>query len=298
MLGAVLIDRDAIVEVAEFLRPADFYRQANGSIYAAMLDLFERREPIDIVTVAEALERNEELEAIGGRAYLSSLSNETPTAVHAAQYARIVERKAVLRNLIGAAGRIAGIGYEDPAEIQEAIDRAESELFAVSQKRVDVGFSAAQVAPPRRLRPARLPARPPRRDQRRPDRLPGPRRADDRPPAERPGHRRGPAVGRQDELRAQHRGARRRPRAQERRRVQPRDEQGAARPAPALERRQHRLAAAAHGLPRGARLRAHRPGHELALGSADVHRRHARTSARWSCGPRPAGSRRRPASTS
>ena len=113
----------------------------------------------------------EELEAIGGRAYLSQpVSNQTPTAVHAAQYARIVERKAVLRNLIGAAGKIAGIGYEDPAEIQEAIDRAESELFAVSQKRVDAGFSAAQVAAPRRLRPARLPPRPPRRDQRRPDR--------------------------------------------------------------------------------------------------------------------------------
>jgi replicative DNA helicase len=141
VLGAILIDRDAVVEVAEFLRPDDFYRQANGRIYAAILDLFERREPIDIVTVAEALERSEDLEAIGGRAYLSSLSNETPTAVHAAQYARIVERKAVLRNLIGAAGRIAGIGYEDPAEIQEAIDRAEAELFAVSQKRIDAGFS-------------------------------------------------------------------------------------------------------------------------------------------------------------
>src|SRR6188474_2960940 len=85
VLGAVLIDRDAIVEVAEFLRPADFYRKANELIYSAMLDLFERREPIDIVTVAEALERREELETIGGRAYLSSLSNETPTAVHAAQ---------------------------------------------------------------------------------------------------------------------------------------------------------------------------------------------------------------------
>ena len=142
VLGAILIDRDAVVEVAEFLRPEDFYRQANGRIYAAILDLFERREPIDIVTVAESLERREELEAVGGRAYLSSLSNETPTAVHAAQYARIVERKAVLRGLIGAAGRIAGIGYEDPAEIQEAIDRAEAELFAVSQKRVDAGFSA------------------------------------------------------------------------------------------------------------------------------------------------------------
>ena len=140
VLGAILIDRDAIVEIAEFLRPADFYRQANGKIFEAVLELFERREPIDIVTVSEALERSTELEGIGGRAYLSSLSNSTPTAVHAVQYARIVERKAVLRNLIGAAGRIAGIGYEDSPEIQESIDRAEAELFAVSQKRVDSGF--------------------------------------------------------------------------------------------------------------------------------------------------------------
>jgi replicative DNA helicase len=141
VLGSVLIDRDAVVEVAEFLRPEDFYRQANGLIYGAMLELFERREPIDIVTVAETLERKGELDAIGGRSYLSSLSNETPTAVHAVQYARIVERKAVLRNLIAAAGKIAGIGYEDPAEIQEAIDRAETELFAVSERRVHAGFS-------------------------------------------------------------------------------------------------------------------------------------------------------------
>jgi replicative DNA helicase len=141
VLGSILIDRDAVVEVAEFLRPDDFYRQAHGLVFTAMLDLFERREPIDIVTVAEVLERTDQLEQVGGRSYLSSLSNQTPTAVHAVQYARIVERKAVLRNLIVAAGRIAGIGYEDPAEIQDAIDRAEGELFAVSQRRVDAGFS-------------------------------------------------------------------------------------------------------------------------------------------------------------
>ena len=140
VLGAILIDRDAVVEVAEFLRPADFYRQANGKIFEAVLELFEKREPIDIVTVAEALERSGDIEAIGGRAYLSNLSSSTPTAVHAVQYARIVERKAVLRNLIGAAGRIAGIGYEDSPEIQESIDRAEAELFSVSQKRVASGF--------------------------------------------------------------------------------------------------------------------------------------------------------------
>ena len=105
-------------------------------------DLWERREPIDIITVAETLERTGELETIGGRAYLSSLSEQTPTAVFASQYARIVERKAVLRNLISAAGRIAGIGYEDGPEVQEAIDRAEAELFAVSERRLQAGFSS------------------------------------------------------------------------------------------------------------------------------------------------------------
>jgi replicative DNA helicase len=141
VLGAILIDRDAIIEVAEFLRPDDFYRQAHGIVYRAMIELFERREPIDVVTVAESLERTNDLEASGGRAFLSELSTQTPTAVHAVQYARIVERKAVLRNLIGAAGKIAGIGYEDPAQVQEAIDRAESELFAVSNRRVTTGFA-------------------------------------------------------------------------------------------------------------------------------------------------------------
>jgi replicative DNA helicase len=141
VLGSILIDRETIIEIAEFLQPQDFYRQAHGNIYKAMLELFERREPVDLVTVAESLERSEDLEQVGGRAYLSQLSNQTPTAVHAVQYARIVERKAVLRNLIGAAGKIAGIGYEDPAEIQEAIDRAESELFQVSNRRITAGFS-------------------------------------------------------------------------------------------------------------------------------------------------------------
>ena len=141
VLGSILIDPEAIIEVAEFLQPEDFYRQANGTIYAAMVDLYSRSEPIDIITVSEALERGGNLESIGGRAYLTGLSNQTPTAVHAAQYGRIVERKAVLRNLIGAAGKIAGIGYEDPADVSEAIDRAEAELFAVSGRRLDAGFA-------------------------------------------------------------------------------------------------------------------------------------------------------------
>jgi replicative DNA helicase len=141
VLGSILIDRDAIIEVADFLTPDDFYRQAHSRIFAAMLGLSERGEPIDIVTVAEALERSGELEAVGGAGYLSQLGNDTPTAVHVEQYGHIVERKALLRRLIGSAGRIAAIGYEDGQDVQESIDRAEAELFAVSQRRAKAGFS-------------------------------------------------------------------------------------------------------------------------------------------------------------
>ncbi|MEP7378282.1 MAG: replicative DNA helicase [Chloroflexota bacterium] len=140
VLGALLIDRDAVIEVADFLRPQDFYRQANAKVYEAILELYERREPVDIVTVSEALERGEALESVGGSAYLTSLINLTPTAVNAIHYGRIVERKAVLRNLIGAAGKIAAIGYDDSADVSEAIDKAEQELFGVSERRVDSGF--------------------------------------------------------------------------------------------------------------------------------------------------------------
>jgi replicative DNA helicase len=141
VIGALLIDRDAVIEVADFLRPQDFYRQAHGSIYGAILELYERREPVDIVTVSETLERSDALEQVGGSAYLTSLINMTPTAVNAVYYGRIVERKSVLRNLIGAAGKIAGIGYDDSADVSEAIDRAEQELFTVSERRVVSGFS-------------------------------------------------------------------------------------------------------------------------------------------------------------
>ena len=142
VLGALLIDRDAVIEVADFLRPADFYRQANGTVYDAIIELYDRREPIDIVTVSEVLERKGALEQVGGSAYLTSLINLTPTAVNAVYYGRIVERKVVLRNLIGAAGKIAAIGYDDSADVSESIDRAEQELYSVSDRRVESGFAA------------------------------------------------------------------------------------------------------------------------------------------------------------
>jgi replicative DNA helicase len=144
VLGAILIDGDAITEVSETLKASDFYKPANSKVYAAVLSLYELRQPIDILTVSEELERRGQIEEIGGRAALADLCDRTPTAVHAKQYAKIVERKAVLRGLISAAGRIASIGSEDPADAIEAIDRAESELFAISERRTASGFTSIE----------------------------------------------------------------------------------------------------------------------------------------------------------
>ena len=114
VLGSILIDPDAVLKVADFLRPADFYRQQHADIYEAMLGLHGQREPIDLVTLGDELARRDRLEPVGRPAYLASLMNAVPTAVHVEHYGRIVERKAVLRNLIAAAGRIAAVGYEEP----------------------------------------------------------------------------------------------------------------------------------------------------------------------------------------
>ena len=100
MLGSLLIDPDAIIKVANFLRAEDFYRERHGWLYDAMLTLNERREPLDFVTVVDELERRGQLEEIGGPAYITDLIGSTPTAIYVDHYARIVERTAVLRRLI------------------------------------------------------------------------------------------------------------------------------------------------------------------------------------------------------
>jgi replicative DNA helicase len=145
VLGSILIDDDAILRVGDFLKPADFYRAQHSDIYEAMLALHGQREPIDLVTLGDELKRRDRLDAVGGPAYLASLMNAVPTAVHAEHYGRIVERKAVLRNLIGAAGKIAAVGYEEANDAEVAIDRAESILFEISQRRTDGGFEALSI---------------------------------------------------------------------------------------------------------------------------------------------------------
>lgn len=136
VLGALLIDPDAVIKIASFLRTEDFYRERHGWIYRALIALHERREPADFVTLVDELERQEQLEEIGGPAYITELINSTPTAIYVDYYARIVERTAILRRLIGAAGKIAELAYDEANDVDEVVDRAEQIIFGISESRI------------------------------------------------------------------------------------------------------------------------------------------------------------------
>jgi replicative DNA helicase len=136
VLGSLLIDPDAIIKVANFLRVEDFFRERHGWLYDVMITLHERREPLDFVTVVDELERRGQLEEIGGPAYITDLIGGTPTSINVDYYARIVERTALLRRLISAAGQIAELAYDESQEVGEVIDRAETLIFGVSEARI------------------------------------------------------------------------------------------------------------------------------------------------------------------
>ena len=136
VLGSLLIDPDAIIKIASFLNADDFYREIHQYIFRAMADLHERRQPTDFVTVVDELERSGHLEVVGGSAYLSELIGMVPTSVHVEHYGHIVERTALMRRLISAAGEIAALAYQDHEEVDEVIDKAESILFDVGHRRV------------------------------------------------------------------------------------------------------------------------------------------------------------------
>lgn len=134
VLGAILIDKDAIVNVAEFLRSEHFYKDANRAIYQACLDLYEERSPIDLVTVREKLKKRKELTQAGGTGYLTELVNQVPTSAHAEHYGRIVKDSYTKRELIGAAGKIAQSAFDEGQEAGSVLDQAEQAIFGLSQK--------------------------------------------------------------------------------------------------------------------------------------------------------------------
>jgi replicative DNA helicase len=140
VLGSILIDDSALYKVGSFLRPEHFYVEKNGWIFQAFLTVSERREPIDVLTACDELERQGQLQEAGGAAYVTSLLNAVPTAVHVEHYARLVERTAVLRQLIAAAGEIARIAYDATGDADEVLDQAEHVIFDIAQKRVSRDF--------------------------------------------------------------------------------------------------------------------------------------------------------------
>ncbi|MCB0134760.1 MAG: replicative DNA helicase, partial [Caldilineaceae bacterium] len=120
-------------KVANFLRAEDFFRERHAWLYEAMLSLHERHEPLDYVTVVDELERRDRLEEVGGPAYITDLISGTPSAMYVDHYAHIVERSALRRRLISAAGQIAEIAYDDSQEVDTVVDKAESLIFGVSE---------------------------------------------------------------------------------------------------------------------------------------------------------------------
>lgn len=140
LIGSLLIDREAINKVADYLRPDDFYNRSHQIIYDAVFALFEKREPIDLLSLSNKLEGMGYLDQIGGRAYLTSLASSVPTSAHVGSYAKIVQRKKTLRDLIDAANHIITLGYKEDDDVENLLDEAEKKLFSVSQKSLTKNF--------------------------------------------------------------------------------------------------------------------------------------------------------------
>ncbi len=136
LLGAILIDSDAIVKIADIVQSADFYDPKHQRIYEAITQLYEKHNPIDVLTLADQLKSTGFIEFVGGAAYLTQLTNFVPTAAHVEQYAEIVAQKALRRRLIKASQDIVELGYKEEHNLQELIENAESKLFEVSQRHI------------------------------------------------------------------------------------------------------------------------------------------------------------------
>ncbi len=132
LLGAVLIDEDVLADASEIVKGRDFYDKRHQMIYEGMLRLFEHHKPVDLLTLSDELKKKDHLDDVGGSAYLTELTNYVPTAAHAATYAEMVAQKAVRRRLIKASGDISELGYDEDFNVQELLEKAEAEIFSVS----------------------------------------------------------------------------------------------------------------------------------------------------------------------
>jgi len=140
VLGSLMLDKDAIIKIADTVRPGDFYKGAHNSIYETMLDLYEEREPIDVLSLSNKLDEKGKLDVIGGSSYLASLVNIVPSASNVVHYAKVVQKKSLLRRLITAASEIVEMGFNEEEDVQKVLDDAEQKLFGVSQKYLKQDF--------------------------------------------------------------------------------------------------------------------------------------------------------------
>lgn len=140
LLGALLIDQEAIVRIADSLTSDDFYKNTHRIIYETMEELYEKREPIDILSLSNRLQERGQLDTVGGRSYLASLANTVPTSSHVVTYAHIIQRKATLRRLLHAASNITELGYQETEDVESLLDQAEQTLFTVSQRHLKRTF--------------------------------------------------------------------------------------------------------------------------------------------------------------
>ena len=142
VLGALLLDKDAVIAVAEFLLPDDFYDDRHREIYEAILSLYEERSPVDVLTVAEKLKKNKNLKKIGGSSYLTDVANMVPTAAHVEHYGKIVKDLSVKRSLMRAASRLVDFSLDEGVSSAELLDKAESEVFSLTQKHLTKAFTS------------------------------------------------------------------------------------------------------------------------------------------------------------
>lgn len=146
VLGALLLDPETIVQIIPILHTKDFYLEKHQWIFEAIFALHERREPIDFLTVVAELERRNQLNEVGGAAYITALVNAVPSAIHIEHYARLVERLSIQRRLIAAAGKIAEVAYTSEEDIDAILDHAEEAVFVVAQRRLSRDLISMRVA--------------------------------------------------------------------------------------------------------------------------------------------------------
>jgi replicative DNA helicase len=141
LLGCLMIDPDAILKVVDFLQPRDFYKEAHQRIFQAIVELFEKKDAIDVLSVSSKLREKNQLEEIGGVGYLTKLVNSVPTATHIINYAKIVQQKRILRDLIETSQQIGELAYKESEDVDVLLDEAEKKIFSIAQKSLTQKFT-------------------------------------------------------------------------------------------------------------------------------------------------------------